>query len=82
MRPVRVDLGIIEGQVHELDATHVRGAVLGEAAGDIGTRGVDARKHIVGAARTVDVASIADVVDGAVDGKVDWLLLVLSVVGS
>lgn len=48
-----VDGRVVEGQVHVLDATHVRGAVLGEAAGDVGARGVGAGEEAVGAAGPV-----------------------------
>lgn len=76
---VGLDLWVRDGQEHDLDAAHVRGAVVGEAARDVGARGIHARKVVVGAAGPVDVAAVADVVDGVVDGDVDGLLGVLAV---
>ena len=78
---MRVRLGVVEGQVHLLDAAHVGGAVVGEAARDVGARGVAAGKVVVGASRAVDAAAGGDVVDGAVDGEVDGLGVVGAVVG-
>lgn len=81
-RKLLVDLGVLERQKHLLDAAHVGRAVLGEAACDVGARGVDAGKELVRAAGAVGAAVRGDVVNGAVDGNVDRLVLVRAVKSS
>lgn len=76
---VRVHLRVVEGQEHFLDAAHVGSAVVGEAARHVGARRVDAGKVLVRAARAVGPPVGRDVVDAAVDGQVDGLVLVLAV---
>lgn len=80
-RVQRVDLRIVAGEVHLLDAAQVRRAVVGEAARHEAARRVHAGKHVVRAARSVRAPVGRHVVYGAVDREVDGLLRVAAVVG-
>lgn len=73
LAPVPVHVRVVERQVHVLDSAHVGCAVLGEAASDKATGGIDAGKDVVGSAGAVDTRAGGDVVYGAIDGKVDGL---------
>lgn len=79
--PEPVDLGVVAGQVHLLDAAQVGGAVVGEAARHEAARRVHAREHVVRPAGAVRPPVGRHVVDGPVDCEVDGLLRVGAVVG-
>lgn len=68
--PVRVDLGVVERQVHLLDPAHVGCPVLREAPCYVAPRRVHAREVTVRAIRAVRAPVRGHVVDGAVDGEV------------
>lgn len=72
--PVRIRLWVVDGQEHGLDAAQVGRAILLEAACDVGAGCVDAGKDVVGAAGTIDAATVGDVEDCAVDGQVERFL--------
>lgn len=57
--------------MHLLHPAHVGCAVLSETARNEAAGGIDAGKDVVGSAGTVDTRAGGDVVDGAIDGKVD-----------
>jgi hypothetical protein len=71
----------LERDVHLLDAAQVRHAVCVEAAGEKRARGVAAREEVIRAAGAVGQGADADVVDCAVEGKVDGLCGVGAIVG-
>lgn len=73
LAPVAVHLRVIKRQVHVLHTAHVGRSVLSEAAGDETAGGINASEDVVRAAGAVDTRAGGDVVDGAVDGEVDGL---------
>lgn len=62
----------VHRQEHALDAAQVRGRVFLETAGQEGARGVAAGEEVVGSAGPVGLRRDGYVVDGAVEGQVDW----------
>tara|TARA_R110002003_G_scaffold130_11_gene12228 strand:+ start:7924 stop:8271 length:348 start_codon:yes stop_codon:yes gene_type:complete len=64
-----------------LHAAKVRGCVFLETTRQESARGVAAREEVVGATRAVGRRGDGDVVDGAIEGEVDWFLGVGAVVG-
>lgn len=66
-----VHLWVIKRQVHLFDPAHVGCAILSETAGNEAAGGIDAGKDVVGSAGTVDTRAGRDVVNGAINGKVD-----------
>lgn len=70
-----VNLRIIDGDVHLLDAAHVGRAIFGEAGGYEGARGVGTREEVVGTAWAVVFAPCGDIVDGAYESAISNRLL-------
>lgn len=71
----------VDRHVDFLDAAHVGREIRVEAPADKGARGISAGEEVVRAAGAVRVSAGRDVVDGAVEGEVDWLFGVGAVVG-
>lgn len=57
LTPVGVNLGIIDGEVHDFDPAHICGAVVGEAARYETAGSITAGKVVVGASGTVDATA-------------------------
>jgi hypothetical protein len=70
----------IDRNVSPLSATQVGCRVLSETACNEATRGVFAREDVVATTSAIDPAAGGDVVDGAVERKVDRLVGVAAVV--
>lgn len=57
LAPVGVNLGIIDGEIHDFDAAHICCAVVGEAARYETAGSVTAGKVVVGASGTVNATA-------------------------
>lgn len=75
-----VDLWVVQGQVHQFDPSHVWCLVLLETARHEAPACINAGKDAVGSAWTVHPGASSDIVDGVVDGKVDRLVRIGTVV--